>query len=101
MLSASWQEIAQHDALGRAATEHLSAERMAERHGPLMARLHALVLRGQADGVFRTDLSPEWLVTACFALVHAAADLARQGHMARETAHDQLETTVRDLFAAR
>jgi hypothetical protein len=53
--------------------------------------------RGQADGSFRTDLPAGWLVTSCFALIHACADEVRAGRIEPESALDVLTATIRDL----
>jgi TetR/AcrR family transcriptional regulator, mexCD-oprJ operon repressor len=101
MVRVAWGELARQDGLGRAAAEHLSARRLNRAHAPLMARLRGLVDRGQADGTLRDDLPADWLVTAFFALVHAAADHVREHGVARAAAGEMLERTVADLFAAR
>jgi TetR/AcrR family transcriptional regulator, mexCD-oprJ operon repressor len=101
MIAASWGRLAHFDALARGAIEHLSAAAMHRAHVPLMKPLDALVRRGQADGVFRTDLPADWLVTTCLSLVHAADDHARRRRSKRERSLEMLTTTIRDLFAAR
>jgi AcrR family transcriptional regulator len=101
MLAGSWSMLAALEALARAAAEHLPSERLHRAHAPLMAHMHALAERGQRDGVFRTDLPAEWLVTTFYALVHGADDLARSRRMKRAKALDYLRATVRDLFLAR
>jgi TetR/AcrR family transcriptional regulator, mexCD-oprJ operon repressor len=101
MLKASWKQLARQDALARAAAEFLPAQHMHRSHAPLMARMARLVERGQADGVFRTDVPSSWLVTAYFSLVHAADEFARAQRMKRDDALALLERSVRDLFAGR
>jgi hypothetical protein len=59
------------------------------------------VERGQRDGVFRTDLPAEWLVTTFYALVHGADDHARTHGVERGETLALLSTTVREVFAAR
>jgi TetR/AcrR family transcriptional regulator, mexCD-oprJ operon repressor len=99
MLAASWEHLARQEALARAANEHLPAGRLNASHAPLMSRLHELVVRGQADGVFRTDLPADWLVRTFYALVHAADEHARARRVTRADARAMLETTIRDLVA--
>jgi AcrR family transcriptional regulator len=101
MLAASWGHLARQEALARAAAEHLPAGRLNAVHAPLMAHLHELVVRGQADGVFRDDLPADWLVRSFYALVHAADEQARVPRARRAAVGELLETTIRDLFAAR
>jgi AcrR family transcriptional regulator len=100
MLAASWEHLARQEALARAANEHLPAGRLNASHAPLMSRLHELVVRGQADGVFRTDLPADWLVRTFYALVHAADEHARARRVTRAEARAMLETTIRDLVAS-
>jgi AcrR family transcriptional regulator len=100
VLGVSWSHLARQDALARSAAEHLSSERLQRKHAPLMARMRELVVRGQADGVFRTDLPADWLVQTFYALVHAAADHARAHRLKRSAAQEMLETTIRDVFSA-
>jgi TetR/AcrR family transcriptional repressor of mexCD-oprJ operon len=100
LLAASWGQLARHDALARAAAEHLPSGHVRRTHAPLMARLQALVERGQGDGAFRTDLPADWLVTAFYALVHSADDHARAHRIKRPAVLEMLTTSVFDLFAA-
>lgn len=100
MVDASWGELARRDSLARAAAEHLPAGHLRRSHAPLMAHMTRLVERGQEEGVFRKDLSSQWLVTAFYSLVHAADDLARTQRGKRADALKTLKTTVHDLFAS-
>ena len=45
-------------------------------------RLYHLVLRGQEEGVFRVDLSAEWVLTTITWLIVGAADGLRLGRLA-------------------
>src|SRR5262249_44336077 len=86
VVAAAWAQIAHFDSLARGAAEHLTTAAMHRAHAPLMGHVRDLVVRGQADGAFRTDMDAGWLVTMYFALVHAAADHARIHGMKRERA---------------
>jgi TetR/AcrR family transcriptional repressor of mexCD-oprJ operon len=101
MITIAWGRLAQEDALARAAAEHLPTERVHRAHAPLMTYTRALVERGRRDGVFRTDLPAEWLVTTFYALVHGADDHARAHGVERGETLALLTTTVREVFAAR
>jgi TetR/AcrR family transcriptional regulator, mexCD-oprJ operon repressor len=63
--------------------------------------IRRLVDRGRREGAFRTDLPADWLVTTCFALLHACGDQVRAGAMSSAEALDVLTRTMRDLFVAR
>jgi TetR/AcrR family transcriptional repressor of mexCD-oprJ operon len=101
MLATAWGQLAALDALARAVAEHLPADHVRRTHAPLMAHMLELVRRGQRDGVFRTDLPADWLVTMFYALVHGADDHARAHRVARPKALAMLTTSVHDLFAPR
>jgi len=101
MIAASWGRLTGLGALKQASEEQLSAERVHRAHAPLMERVHALVERGQASGAFRSDLDPRWLVTAYFALVHAAHDFAHASGAERDRVLAELTMSVRAVFDAR
>jgi TetR/AcrR family transcriptional repressor of mexCD-oprJ operon len=98
MLAASWGALAHLNTLSRAAAEHLPSDHLHRTHAPLMAHMYALVERGQRDGVFRTDLPADWLVTTFYSLVHGADDHARAHGLDRSQALDMLTRTIRDVF---
>jgi TetR/AcrR family transcriptional repressor of mexCD-oprJ operon len=100
MLAASWSALAHLDTLSRAAAEHLPSDHLHRTHAPLMAHMHQLVERGQHDGVFRTDLPTDWLVTTFYSLVHGADDHARSHRLERSHVLELLRTTIHDAFAA-
>ena len=101
MVAASWGRLTGLGALKQASEEHLPAERVHRAHAPLMDRVHALVLRGQASGAFRSDLDPRWMVTVYFALVHAAHDYTLATGAERDRALAELTMSVRAVFDAR
>jgi AcrR family transcriptional regulator len=96
---ASWRRLSGLEALAGAAAEHLDPGRLQRAHHPLMARLHALVERGQREGAFRSDLPADWLVTVFYALVHAADESARSRRRPRTEALELLTATVHTLIA--
>jgi AcrR family transcriptional regulator len=98
MLAASWGALAHLDTLSRAAAEHLPSDHLHRTHAPLMAHMHDLVERGKHDGVFRTDLPTDWLVTTFYSLVHGADDHTRAHGLDRAETLDILTTTIRDVF---
>jgi TetR/AcrR family transcriptional repressor of mexCD-oprJ operon len=100
MLAASWNHLAGLGALAAGAAEHVPADHLHRTHAPLMSRLQSLVERGQDEGAFRTDLPADWLVTAYYSLIHAAADHARAHDLPHGEVGDMLLTSIRDLFAA-
>ena len=97
LIGASWQEIGRNEELGRAATE-LSADQMRRAHQAARGVIRKLVERGVKEGVFRTDVPADWLVTASLALVHAAAEAVRHDRLDSDAALAVLSITVTDLF---
>jgi TetR/AcrR family transcriptional regulator, mexCD-oprJ operon repressor len=101
VVSASWREVAQHEAIRQAAAEELSLEAVRRAHEPAAAVLGKLIERGRKEGAFRTDLPAQWLQVSFFALLHTAADEVRGMRIGAEAAAAAVTTTVTELFAAR
>jgi TetR/AcrR family transcriptional regulator, mexCD-oprJ operon repressor len=97
----SWRIVDRfHRVLG-AAEESLSNDRILAHHGEPMARVQALIERGQREHVMRRDLSAQWL-TSCFtALLHGAAGELRAGRLAEAEADRVVAATVVSLVTAR
>jgi AcrR family transcriptional regulator len=98
LLATGWRDLARNSAIAAAAAERLSSEAMTRSHQAAHHQLAELVDRGRADGSFRTDLPADWLVTSCFALIHACADEVRAGRISPGIAERVLATTIRDLL---
>jgi AcrR family transcriptional regulator len=86
LVSSSWQVVDRHRRLRPHAVAELGPEGLREGHDPVRGRLEHLIVRGQQDGIFRTDLPVDWLVTAVFSLLHTAADEVNAGRLAAEAA---------------
>ncbi|MEU5156119.1 TetR/AcrR family transcriptional regulator [Glycomyces sp. NPDC021274] len=76
----------------------VSPQWLRSRHDPILERIEALIIRGQDEGAFRTDLPLSWLITALYSLVHAAADEITAGHLTPEQAPDTLVASLRSLY---
>ena len=98
LISATWEQIARYENLGRAAATELGADAMRRAHQEARAVVKRLIERGRADGTFRTDLSTDWLVTCSLALIHAAAEETRSGSLSHKSALRALVSTVSDLL---
>src|SRR5919201_2501702 len=98
LIAASWEELAHHEEIARAASTHLNAHAMRRAHESARGVIRKLVERGRRGHSFRTDLPIEWLVTTCLALIHAAADEVRMGELDPSAAHTALYRTIADLF---
>jgi AcrR family transcriptional regulator len=98
LISATWEQIARYQNLGRAAATELGADAMRRAHQEARAVVKRLIERGRADSTFRTDLSTDWLVTCCLALIHAAAEETRSGSLSQRAALGALVSTLSDLL---
>ncbi len=98
LVTVSWRELEQHKATARSAAELLSAAAQRRTHEAARRPIRRLIDRGRREGAFRTDVSADWLVTSCIALMHAAVDEVRAGRMGAAAARDALAASIRDLF---
>jgi AcrR family transcriptional regulator len=101
LIASSWQQLAGHDEMARAAARELSADAMRQSHSSARDTIRDLIQRGRKDGSFRTDLPVGWLVTGALALMHAAAEEVRNGQLDADAALRALELTIPDLIAGR
>ena len=77
LIESSWRLIAEAGAVLEAAESALPPGRLRELHDRPAQRVEELIRRGQAEGVFRTDLPASWLVSVLYhVLKGAAADVA-------------------------
>jgi AcrR family transcriptional regulator len=101
LIASSWQQLAGHDEMARAAARELSADAMRHSHASARDVIRKLIQRGRKDGSFRTDVPVGWLVTASLALMHAAAEEVRTGELSTQTAPRTLSLTIADLLRRR
>jgi AcrR family transcriptional regulator len=77
LIEAGWMLLAQSTSVLEAALAALPPGRVQDLHAGPEQRIHDLVRRGQAAGVFRTDLPARWLASVLHHLLHGAvADVA-------------------------
>lgn len=101
LIASSWQQLASHDEMARAAARELSADAMRQSHASARDTLRKLIRRGRKDGSFRTDVPVGWLVTASIALMHAAAEEVRTGELTAQAAPKALSLSIADLLRRR
>lgn len=101
VIAAGWEEIGRHQAIAGAAAAELSGRAMRRSHEAARKMIGRLIERGRAEGAFRTDVSVDWLVTSCLALIHAAAEGVRSGEVDSKAAVHILTVTITDLFVGR
>jgi AcrR family transcriptional regulator len=101
LIAASLHELGRHAALAEAAAEQLTPDALRHAHEALFAAVRRLVDRGRRAREFRTDLPPDWQVTAFFALIHAAGEELRAGRADPDSTLDALTRSLRDLIVRR
>lgn len=101
VIAAAWRELDGNRAIAQATAEHLAPAEVTRTHDAAIRPIRELVHRGRQDGAFRTDLPADWLVTSCFALLHACGDEVRAGNIDASSALEILTATMRDLFVGR
>jgi TetR/AcrR family transcriptional regulator, mexCD-oprJ operon repressor len=99
LVASSWQQLAEHDEIARAAARELSADAMRDAHQSARGVIQKLIDRGRRDGAFRTDVPVGWLVTASLALIHAAAEAVRMGELDAKAAPQMLSQTIVELLS--
>jgi hypothetical protein len=101
LVAASWEQLASHEAIGRASAAELSPDALRRAHESARSVIRSLADRGRGEGAFRTDVTADWLVTSCLALIHAAAEEVRADGLSVDAARDALCATVVDVFVGR
>jgi len=94
VLLATWQQLSQfHSVLG-INISRLSAKELRRRHLPMTTQFIPLLERGQAEGVFRSDVSATWLIAVLRAIVHVASTELQAGRLAQAEVERTMLTTA-------
>jgi AcrR family transcriptional regulator len=93
VLTSTWRELGRYHALVAITTQLPHAEVRAKHH-PVLARLEPLIVRGQRDGSFRSDVPAAWHLSMLIALIHAASAELQVARIADEHAEAALVSTV-------
>ena len=101
LIDLGWEQISANSHIAAAASAELGPEATRRSHESGQKMLLELIDRGRREGAFRTDVPPEWLVSAFFALMHAGRDDVAAKRLEPGSVLDALRTTVPELFAAR
>ncbi|MEV5570013.1 TetR/AcrR family transcriptional regulator [Spirillospora sp. NPDC052269] len=99
LLKSSWALVAESSALVVAAEDALPAERVRELHDAPAGRMADLVRRGQEQGVFRTDMSADWLVDVAHFILHGAAGQVRSGRLTTDDAAELVTRSLQSVLA--
>jgi TetR/AcrR family transcriptional regulator, mexCD-oprJ operon repressor len=81
VLGATWQKLSDFQTLLAINTSRLSAKELHRRHQPVMTQFVPLIERGQAKGVFRSDVPVSWHLAMIRAIAHAASAEVRSGRI--------------------
>lgn len=93
VLASTWRELGRYHALVAITTQLPHAE-LRSKHHPVLARLEPLIIRGQRDGSFRTDVPAGWHLSVLMALIHAASAELQAARIADSEAEAALVSTV-------
>jgi AcrR family transcriptional regulator len=94
VLLATWQQLGKfHSVLG-INISRLSAKELRRRHLPVTTQIVPLLERGQAEGVFRRDVSALWLIAVIRAIVHVASTELQAGRLSQAEVERTMLTTV-------
>src|SRR4051795_8556538 len=97
VLVATWRQLSQFHNVLQININRLSAKELHRRHLPITTQIVPLLERGQADGVFRDDVSALWLIAVVRAIVHVASTELQAGRLSDADVERTMLTTA---FAA-
>jgi TetR/AcrR family transcriptional regulator, mexCD-oprJ operon repressor len=97
VLLATWRQLSQFHNILQININRLSAKELHRRHLPITTQIVPLLERGQADGVFRDDVSALWLIAVVRAIVHVASTELQAGRLTEAEVERTMLTTA---FAA-
>jgi AcrR family transcriptional regulator len=97
VLLATWRQLSLFHGILAINMNRLSAKELRRRHLPMTTQIVPLLERGQAAGVFRNDVSAEWLIAVVRAIVHVASTELQGGRLSDVDVERTMLTTA---FAA-
>ena len=97
VLLATWRQLSQFHNILQINISRLSAKELRRRHLPMTTQIVPLLERGQAEGVFRNDVTDDWLMAVVRGIVHLASTELQAGRL---TQADVERTMLTTAFAA-
>jgi AcrR family transcriptional regulator len=94
VLLATWQQLSQFHGVLAININRLSTKELHRRHLPITTQLAPLIERGQAAGVFRSDVPVEWHLAVVRAIVHTASSELQAGRILRAEVERTMLTTA-------
>jgi len=94
VIRATWTQLSRFHGILAINISRLSAKELRRRHLPMTTQFIPLLERGQADGVFRSDVSAEWLIAVVRAIVHVASTELQAGRLSQADVERTMVTTA-------
>ncbi|HEY6960885.1 MAG TPA: TetR/AcrR family transcriptional regulator [Gaiellaceae bacterium] len=94
VLLATWEQLSQFHSVLQININRLSAKELHRRHLPITTQFVPLLERGQAEGVFRSDVSAQWLIAVLRAIVHVASTELQAGRLSQAEVEQTMLTTA-------
>ena len=101
VLLATWRQLSEFHNILQINMNRLSAKELRRRHLPMTTQIVPLLERGQAEGVFRSDVSAEWLIAVVRAIVHVASTELQGGRLSEADVEHTMITTSFAAIGAR
>ena len=94
VILATWKQLSEFHNILQINMSRLSAQELRRRHLPMTTQFIPLLERGQAEGVFRSDVSATWLIAVVRAIVHAASTELQVGRLSEAEVEQTMLTTA-------
>jgi AcrR family transcriptional regulator len=94
VILATWKQLGQSHSVLALNISRLSAKELHRRHLPVTSQFIPLLERGQAAGVFRSDVSALWLIAVIRAIVHVASTEFQAGRLSQSQVEQTMLTTA-------
>ena len=94
IILATWKQLSEFHSILQININRLSAQELRRRHLPVTTQFIPLLERGQAEGVFRSDVSATWLIAVVRAIVHVASTELQAGRLSDDEVEQTMLTTA-------
>lgn len=94
VLLATWKQLSDFHSVLAINISRLSAKELRRRHLPVTTQFIPLLERGQAEGIFRSDVSAQWLIAVLRAIVHVASTELQAGRLSQAEVEQTMLTTA-------
>ena len=94
VLLATWQQLSQFHGVLAININRLTTKELHRRHLPITMQLAPLFERGQAEGVFRSDVPVVWHLAVVRAIVHTASTELQAGRISQAEVERTMLTTA-------